>query len=171
MNFKQIFDTYNWDEVKASIYNKSEQDVIHALNSTKPSLEDFKALISPAAEKYIEQIAAKSNTLTQKRFGKTIQLYAPMYLSNECNNICTYCGFSLDNKVKRKTLSDKELLEEVEAIKQQGFNHILLVTGEANHIVNINYFLNAIQLIKSHFANISIEFFHQSFLKHPSPPH
>jgi 2-iminoacetate synthase len=158
MNFKQIFDTYNWDEVKASIYNKSEQDVIYALNATKPSLEDFKALISPSAEKYIEQMAAKSNTLTQKRFGKTIQLYAPMYLSNECNNICTYCGFSLDNKVKRKTLSDKELMEEVEAIKQQGFNHILLVTGEANHIVNIKYFLNAIQLIRSQFANISIEF-------------
>jgi 2-iminoacetate synthase len=64
----------------------------------------------------------------------------------------------LDNKVKRKTLSDKELMTEVEAIKQQGFNHILLVTGESNHTVNIDYFLNAINLIKSQFANISIEF-------------
>lgn len=158
MNFTSIYNQYNWEEIKTSIYSKNEQDVIAALNSAKPTLEDFKALLSPAAEKYIEQMAAKSSALTQKRFGKTIQLYAPMYLSNECNNICTYCGFSLDNKVKRKTLSDKELISEVEAIKQQGFNHILLVTGEANHTVNIDYFLNAIKLINSFFANISIEF-------------
>ena len=157
MNFTNIYNQYNWEDVKTSIYSKNEQDVILALNSAKPSLEDFKALLSPAAEKYIEQMAAKSSALTQKRFGKTIQLYAPMYLSNECNNICTYCGFSLDNKVKRKTLSDKELITEVEAIKQQGFNHILLVTGEANHTVHVAYFLNAIKLLKPIFANISIE--------------
>ena len=157
-NFSNIFHSYNWDDVKSSIYAKSEQEVIMALNAVKPTLEDFKALISPAAEKYIEKMAIKSNALTQKRFGKTIQLFAPLYLSNECNNICTYCGFSLDNKVKRKTLTDKELMQELDAIKKEGFNHILLVTGEANHTVNITYFLNAIQLIKEHFANISIEF-------------
>lgn len=157
-DFTTIFNQYNWEDVKTSIYSKNEQDVIIALNSAKPTLEDFKALLSPAAENYIEQMAEKSSALTQKRFGKTIQLYAPMYLSNECNNICTYCGFSLDNKVKRKTLSDKELITEVEAIKQQGFNHILLVTGEANHTVNIDYFLNAIKIVNPFFANISIEF-------------
>lgn len=158
MDFKQIFESYNWEEVKASIYAKTSRDVEHALSTSKFTLEDFKALLSPAAEPYIEQMAGKAHALTKKRFGKTIQLYAPMYLSNECNNICTYCGFSLDNKVKRKTLSDKEILQEVEAIKQQGFNHILLVTGEANHTVHVDYFLNAIKLISPHFANISIEF-------------
>jgi 2-iminoacetate synthase len=157
-NFVSIFNQHNWVDVKTSIYSKNENDVLIALSATKPTLEDFKALISPAAEKYLEQMATKSNSLTQKRFGKTIQLFAPMYLSNECNNICTYCGFSLDNKVKRRTLSNTELLREVEAIKQQGFNHILLVTGESNNTVNIDYFLNAINLIKSSFANISIEF-------------
>lgn len=157
MSFVNIFNQYNWEDVRASIYAKSEQDVIAALNSPKPTLEDFKALISPAAEKYIEQMAVKSSALTQKRFGKTIQLYAPMYLSNECNNICTYCGFSMDNKLKRKTLSDKEIIQELEAIKQEGFNHILLVSGEANYTVNLQYFLNAIKLVKPFFANISIE--------------
>lgn len=157
-NFVNIFIQYNWEDVKTSIYQKTELDVINALNSKRLSLEEFKALLSPAAEKFLEQMAVKSNELTKKRFGKTIQLYAPMYLSNECNNICTYCGFSLDNKVKRKTLSDKEIISEVEALKKEGFNHILLVTGEANHTVNINYFLNAIKLIKPYFANISIEF-------------
>jgi len=157
MNFKNIFDTYSWDEQKISIYSKTSKDVENALASKKCTLEDFKALISPAAIPYLEQMAGLSHDLTTKRFGKTIQMFAPMYLSNECNNICTYCGFSLDNKVKRKTLSDLEILKEVEFIKSQGFNHILLVTGEANHTVHVPFFKNAIQLIKSHFANISIE--------------
>ncbi len=157
INFKCIFDTYSWEEQKSSIYSKTVKDVEQALASKKRTLEDFKALISPAAVPYLEQMASISNELTAKRFGKTIQMYAPMYLSNECNNICTYCGFSLDNKVKRKTLTDAEILKEVEFIKTQGFNHILLVTGEANHTVHVSYFKNAIKLIKSHFANISIE--------------
>lgn len=157
-SFQEVFDAQDWDEIKTSIYAKTERDVKIALAAKRPSLEDFKALISPAAEGLLEPMAQKSMELTQKRFGKTIQLYAPMYLSNECNNICTYCGFSLDNKIRRKTLSDSEILKEVEVIKSMGFNHVLLVTGEANHTVHVDYFLNAINLIKNQFANISIEF-------------
>jgi 2-iminoacetate synthase len=81
-----------------------------------------------------------------------------MYLSNECNNICTYCGFSLDNKIRRKTLSQTEMLNEAKVLRDQGFNHLLLVTGEANHTVNLQYFLQAVEVLKPHFANISIEF-------------
>ena len=156
-DFKHIFDTYSWEEQQASIYSKVGVDVERALSSKKRTLEDFKALLSPAAIPYLERMATLSHELTTKRFGKTIQMYAPMYLSNECNNICTYCGFSLDNKVKRKTLTDLEILKEVAFIKQQGFNHILLVTGESNHTVHVPYFKQAIALIKSTFANISIE--------------
>jgi 2-iminoacetate synthase len=102
-------------------------------------------------------MAQISHELTKKRFGKTIQMYAPLYLSNECQNICTYCGFSLDNKIKRKTLTDSEIKLEVDALKKLGFDHVLLVTGEANYTVNINYFLNAIDQIKNAFSNISVE--------------
>lgn len=157
MDFKELFQQTNWDEIKSSIYAKTAADVERALNTSKRNLEDFKALISPAAEPYLEQMAQLSHQLTQKRFGKTIQLFAPMYLSNECNNICTYCGFSLDNKIRRKTLSDQEILEEVAYLKSKGFNHILLVTGEANHTVHVPYFKHAMELIRSQFANISIE--------------
>ncbi len=157
MTFKTIFEAQNWDETKASIYAKTAKDVENALSSKKKTLEDFKAMISPAAVPYLEQMAQLSSELTKKRFGKTIQMYAPMYLSNECNNICTYCGFSFDNKVLRKTLTDKEILQEVEAIKEHQFNHILLVTGEANRTVHVDYFKNAVELMKPHFANISIE--------------
>ncbi|PCI96410.1 MAG: 2-iminoacetate synthase ThiH [Flavobacteriales bacterium] len=155
--FKELFDTYNWDEVKQSIYAKTKYDVERALNAEKRNLEDFKALISPAAEPYLEQMAQMSHQLTQKRFGKTIQMYIPMYLSNECQNICTYCGFSFTNKIPRKTLSDKEILKEVEFIKSKGYDHILLVTGEANTTVGIDYLENAIKLIRPHFSQISIE--------------
>lgn len=155
--FRDIYDQYPWDEVKASILAKTSKDVEAALAATHRTLEDFKALISPAATPYVEEMAQLSHRLTQKRFGKTIQLFAPMYLSNECNNICTYCGFSLDNKIKRKTLTAAEILQEINVIKQHGFNHILLVTGESNHTVHVDYFLKAIEIIKPHFANISIE--------------
>ncbi|MCU7548110.1 2-iminoacetate synthase ThiH [Chitinophagaceae bacterium LB-8] len=157
MTFKEHFDRYNWDEVASSILLKTEADVEAALAAPRRTLEDFKALISPAAEPYLERMAQISHQTTQKRFGNTIQLFAPMYLSNECNNICTYCGFSFNNKIKRKTLSAAEILQEINEIKKHGFQHILLVTGEANHTVHVDYFLKAIDIIKPHFANISIE--------------
>ncbi|MGV3610005.1 MAG: 2-iminoacetate synthase ThiH [Fluviicola sp.] len=157
MNFKELFANTNWDEVKSSIYSKTAADVERALASQKRTLEDFKALISPAAEPYLEQMAQESHALTKKRFGKTIQLYTPMYLSNECNNICTYCGFSFDNKIRRKTLTDDEIKKEVEFLKEKGFNHILLVTGEANRTVHMSYFKHALELMRNDFANISME--------------
>lgn len=158
MTFKDIFAQYNWDEVKVGIYQKTDRDVEHALNKTgKRDLEDFKALISPAAAKYLEPMAQLSNQLTQKRFGKTIQMYLPMYLSNECQNICTYCGFSLDNPLRRVTLTNTQIMREVEVIKALGYDHILLVTGEANKTVGVDYLKNAIKLIKPHFAHISME--------------
>lgn len=158
MTFKDIFAQYNWDTIKAEIYNKTNRDVEHALGKTgKRDLEDFKALISPAAAKYLEPMAQLSNQLTQKRFGKTIQMYLPMYLSNECQNICTYCGFSLDNPLRRVTLTDAQIKREIEVIKALGYDHILLVTGEANKTVGVDYFKNALKLVKPHFSHISME--------------
>ncbi|CAL2106215.1 2-iminoacetate synthase [Tenacibaculum sp. 190524A02b] len=155
--FTQVFNTYNWDETLHSIFTKTSTDVEQALAKEKRDLEDFKALISPAAKPYLEQMAQMSRMLTKKRFGNTIQMYAPMYLSNECQNICTYCGFSLTNKIPRRTLTDDEILKEVNFLKQKGYDHILLVTGEANRTVGVDYIKNAIQLIKSEVSNITIE--------------
>ena len=156
-SFKHIFDQYAWDQISDEIYAKTPADVEIAINKSVRNLEDFKALISPAASSYLEQMAQLSHQLTLQRFGNTIQLYAPMYLSNECQNICTYCGFSLDNKIRRKTLTDDEILLEADAIKKLGYDHILLVTGEANQTVGVGYIEHALQLIRPHFANVSIE--------------
>ncbi|CAG5069062.1 2-iminoacetate synthase [Dyadobacter sp. CECT 9623] len=157
MSFKEIFEQHKWDEVKESIYQKTAADVENALFKQKRTLEDFKALISPAAAAYLEPMAQLSQKVTQKRFGKTVQMYIPLYLSNECTNICTYCGFSLDNKVRRRTLSEDEILQEIAVIKALGYDHVLLVTGEANQTVHVDYFKKVLKLIRPHFSMISLE--------------
>ncbi|MCL4128556.1 UNVERIFIED_CONTAM: hypothetical protein GTU68_031612 [Idotea baltica] len=156
-SFRSLFEQHRWDETRESIYAKTSLDVRAALSASRRDLEDFKALVSPAAAPFLEEMAQLSHQLTQKRFGKTIQMYAPMYLSNECQNICTYCGFSLDNKVRRRTLTEKEILVEVEAIKELGYDHILLVTGEANRTVGMDYFKRVLPVIQPHFSHISME--------------
>lgn len=156
-SFRQIFDRYNWDTIKTAIYDMKPADVESALHKTDRSIQDYMALVSPAAAAYLEPMAQISHQLTLQRFGKTIQLFAPMYLSNECQNICTYCGFSLDNKLKRKTLSDIEIMKEAKALAEFGFQHVLLVTGEANQTVGVDYIENAIRLLRPKFANISME--------------
>lgn len=155
--FKKVFSHYKWDQEKASILSKTSGDVESALNKDRLNLDDFKSLISPAALPYLERMAQKSQLITQKRFGKTVQMYIPLYLSNECQNICTYCAFSLDNKIKRKTLSPGEILKEASIIKDMGYDHILLVTGEANLSVGVPYLKNAIRLLKPYFSSISME--------------
>jgi 2-iminoacetate synthase len=157
MSFSKTLDQYNWDNIKDSIYSKTEQDVLHALNQTSCNLEDFKALISPAASPFLEQMAQKSMIETQKRFGKTIQLYVPLYLSNSCSNSCVYCGFSKKNKIERVTLSEDQILKEAMAIKEMGFDHLLLVTGEHQKEAGFDYLMRAIELLRPHFSQISVE--------------
>ncbi|WP_337232323.1 radical SAM protein, partial [Vibrio cholerae] len=106
----------------------------------KRDLEDFKALISPAAEPYLEQMAKFSYSLTRKRFGNTMSLYIPLYLSNLCANACTYCGFSMENRIKRRTLNRDEVEAEIDAIKRMKFDSVLLVTGEHETKVGMKYF-------------------------------
>lgn len=155
--FTEIFDSYNWAAVREGIYSRTAGDVERALSSRQRDLEDFKALISPAAVPYLEDMAQLSHSLTQKRFGKVIQLYIPLYLSNECQNICTYCGFSYENKLSRRTLTAGELLREAAAIKEMGYEHVLLVSGEANQTVGVDYFMKALDVVRPHFAQISME--------------
>lgn len=157
MDFDEVFKKYHWEEVKLKLENVTLSDVEYSLQKKQKTVDDFLNLISEAAAPKLEVMANMAQSITRKRFGKIIQLYAPLYLSNECQNICTYCGFSLDNKLKRKTLSDTEIIIEATVLKSMGVNHVLLVSGEANKTVGISYFLNAVRLLRPHFANISIE--------------
>ncbi len=155
--FEREFDRYGWDEVFWNIYSKKAIDVERALEKDRLDPEDFAALISPAAVPYLERMARRSQQITLQRFGRVIQLYAPLYLSNECQNICTYCGFSQDNNLERKTLNAAEILRETEALKAMGYDHVLIVTGEANRTVGMDYFRKAFSLLRPHFSQLSLE--------------
>lgn len=159
MSFLEEFNRHRWETGKARILEQSGREVEAALAKPKGriDLDDFMALISPAASPYLEEMARRSHELTVERFGRVQQLYAPMYLSNVCSNVCTYCGFSATNRIPRKILNDQEMEREYQAIKQLGFDHILLVTGEANRQVGVPYLQNAIRLARRYFSSISIE--------------
>lgn len=157
MTFYDIYQQYNWDETRDSIYAKTAKDVEAALSKPTKTLEDFKALISPAAKPFLEEMAQQSQRITQKRFGKTIQLYVPLYLSNECTNSCVYCGFRRENKTTRITLNEAQILREVDVIKAMGYEHVLLVTGEHSKRNGFDYLQQVIRLIKPYFSQISIE--------------
>jgi 2-iminoacetate synthase len=155
--YYDVFRQLDWNGVKASIYAKTAADVRRALERDERDLEDFKALISPAAAPFLEEMAHLSRKLTLQRFGNTIGMYIPLYLSNECQNICTYCGFSLDVDIARKTLSDAEIDAEARILLEKGYGHVLLVTGEANKTVGIDYFRNAVKRLKPYFPQLSME--------------
>ena len=154
--YDTILDT-DWEKIGKEIYSKSPLDVEIALHKVKPDLEDLKALVSPAAESYLEAMAQLSQKATQKRFGKTMQFYIPLYLSNECLNHCIYCGFNHTNDIHRIVLNDEQILEEVGVIKSMGFEHVLLLTGESPKHAGIDYLEHALQLVKPHFKQVSLE--------------
>ena len=105
-------------------------DVESVLAKRDLAVSDFATLISPVANDLLEPLCSRSQTVTRQRFGKVIRLFAPLYLSNECINNCSYCGFSRDNQILRVTLSVDEVLREGRALKEQGFRNVLLVAGE-----------------------------------------
>ncbi|EGQ8527775.1 TPA: 2-iminoacetate synthase ThiH [Vibrio parahaemolyticus] len=157
MSFYDRFQQLDWDDISMSIYAKTAQDVERALAKPKRDLEDFKALISPAAEPYLEQMAKLSYSLTRKRFGNTMSLYIPLYLSNLCANACTYCGFSMENRIKRRTLNKDEVEAEIDAIKRMKFDSVLLVTGEHETKVGMKYFREMVPIIKQRFNYLAME--------------
>ncbi|PCS24096.1 2-iminoacetate synthase ThiH [Candidatus Enterovibrio escicola] len=157
MSFSEYWKTIEWDDIRLSIYSKTASDVIRALEKSKRDLEDFKALVSPAAEPFLEQMAQQTVAVTRSRFGYTVNFYVPLYLSNLCANTCTYCGFSMENRIKRRTLSLMEIERECKAIKSMNFDNILLVTGEHQTKVGMEYFRDVLPAIKYHFSYLSME--------------
>lgn len=154
--FSEFVENVDWQSVTRSHEEKTEQDVLRALGKNKLNVDDFTALISPAAEPYLLEMVDKSEKLTLQRFGNILSLFAPLYLSNTCANECTYCGFSMSNAIKRLTLNESQVQKEVMAIKSKGFDHLLLVTGETNK-VSMPYFERMIPHIKPHFSQLSME--------------
>lgn len=147
----------DWDDIRLRINSKTPQDVEQALRCSRPGREEMMALLSPAADAYLEPLAQQAQRLTRQRFGHTVSFYVPLYLSNLCANDCTYCGFSMSNRIKRKILDASEIARECAAIKALGFDHLLLVTGEHQSKVGMDYFRAHFPAIRQQFASLQME--------------
>lgn len=157
MTFYDYKQQYNWEQECAEFDTFTAQDVEHAIATATPTLRDFKALISPAGDAYLDAMATKAQQLSIERFGKTIRMYEPLYLSNYCHNHCVYCGFNQENDIVRKVLTMEEVQAEAKAIADMGFTHILLVAGESPKHAGVEYYRQVIEFIRPMFAQISIE--------------
>jgi 2-iminoacetate synthase len=131
--------------------------VRESLAKEKKSLADFAHLISPAAGGLLEHMGRRAHAMTQQRFGKVIRLFAPLYLSNECINNCTYCGFSRDNPILRVTLSLDEVKREADALRAQGFRNLLLVAGEHPKFVANDYLRDCLAMLHPDWPSLSLE--------------
>ncbi|MBY6185640.1 2-iminoacetate synthase ThiH [Marinobacter hydrocarbonoclasticus] len=157
MSFYDLWQQQDWDALALAINSKTVADVERALTKPKRDWQDFLALISPAADRYLEPMAQDSRTLTRQRFGNNLGLYVPLYLSNLCANECDYCGFTMSNRIKRHTLSEQEIELELDAVKRMGFDNILLVTGEHETKVGMDHFRRVVPQVKARFSYLQME--------------
>ncbi len=133
------------------------ESVSRALTASHPNLRDFASLISPNAATQLEAITRRSATITRQRFGRTIRMFAPLYLSNECINNCKYCGFSRDNPILRVTLDIENVLAEARALAAQGFRSILLVAGEHPKFVATDYLADCVRAVRQIVPSVALE--------------
>lgn len=132
-------------------------DVRRVLQKESCSIEDFKVLLSPAAEPFLEEMAAKAKRITSRQFGNTVYLFTPLYLANYCENYCVYCGFNCYNQIARKQLSEEEMEHEMQVIADAGIEEILMLTGESPQKSNVEYIGRACEIAKKYFRNIGLE--------------
>ncbi len=159
MGFYEIVSNLNYEEIKDMINKKTEDDVIKALDKKSLNSDDLAALLSPASEVFLEQMAVRGQNESLKHFGKSIGLYTPMYLANYCVNKCLYCGFNYENDIKRSKLTANEIREEAKVIAASGLRHILVLTGECTKESSVEYIAEACSILREYFDSISIEIY------------
>ena len=123
------------------------------------SLDDFGALLSPAALGFLEDIAKKAKIETRKHFGNSVTLFTPLYIANYCENNCVYCGFNCKNKIHRGKLNAEEIRREMETIAKTGLKEILILTGESRNMSSVEYIGEAVQIAKEYFSTIGVEIY------------
>ena len=135
------------------------KDVKTALEHTTCSVEDFKALLSPAAEPFLEEMAQKARLETSKHFGNTVYLFTPLYIANYCENYCVYCGFNCYNQIKRMKLNMEQIEHEMKVIADSGMEEILILTGESRAKSNVQYIGEACKLARKYFRMVGLEIY------------
>lgn len=147
-------------EMRAYDYDQyTAKDVKAALEHDTCSLEDFKALLSPAAEPFLEEMAQKAQLETSKHFGNTVYLFTPLYIANYCENYCVYCGFNCYNQIKRMKLSYEQIEHEMQVIAESGMEEILILTGESRGKSDVAYIGEACKLARKYFRMVGLEIY------------
>ena len=141
---------YDYDKYTA-------KDVKAALSHEVCTVEDFEALLSPAALPYLEEMAQRAQKETRKHFGNSIYMFTPLYIANYCENYCIYCGFNCHNKIRRAKLNDEQIEEEMQAIAKTGLQEILILTGESKKMSDVEYIGRACQIARKYFKVIGLE--------------
>ncbi|EGB14081.1 thiazole biosynthesis protein ThiH [Pseudodesulfovibrio mercurii] len=159
MSFYPLIETYAEALPDARFDDFTEEDVRRALNRTTATVEDFMALMSPAASTLLEEMARKASGLTVQHFGRTVSLFTPLYLANICTNHCVYCGFNCTNKIHRSMLSLEEVDVEGAAIAATGLKNLLILTGDAPAKTGVDYLEACTRVLNKHFPSVSIEVF------------
>ena len=139
----------------ADIY--TAKDVKEALAAETCSVDNFKALLSPAALQFLEEIAQKAQKETRKHFGNSVAIFTPLYIANYCENYCVYCGFNCHNKIKRAQLNAEEIEKEMQAIAETGLEEVLILTGESPNKSSVEYIGEACKIAKKYFKLIGLE--------------
>lgn len=160
--FAEVIDIYSWEETIRNVESATEEDVRRVLRKAVLkqvlSPEELGVLLSPAASSFLEEMARLSKAFTDERFGKTVSLYIPMYVSNACTNKCIYCGFNHDNPLERVTLTTDEIRRECEAINKLGsFDNLLIVAGEYPALSGVEYLKEVLAICSEYFHNLTIE--------------
>lgn len=146
--------------MQAFDYNKyTEKDVRAALGHKTCSIEDFKALLSPAAEPFLEEMALRAAAETSRHFGNTVYLFTPLYIANYCENYCVYCGFNCYNHINRMKLTNAQIEKEMQIISASGMEEILILTGESHTYSDIEYIGEACKKARQYFRTVGLEIY------------
>ncbi len=148
------------EHMKSYDYSKyTATDVKAALEHDVCSIEDFKALLSPAAKPFLEQMAQRARLETSKHFGNTVYLFTPLYIANYCENYCVYCGFNCYNHIKRMKLNMEQIEKEMQVIADSGMEEILILTGESRAKSDVAYIGEACKLARKYFRMVGLEIY------------
>ena len=145
-------DSYDYSSYTAA-------DVLRALRHDTCSVEDLKALLSPAAEPFLEEMAKRARLETQKHFGNTVYLFTPLYIANYCENYCVYCGFNCYNDIRRMKLDTAQIEHEMKIIADSGMEEILILTGESRAQSSVEYIGEACKLARKYFRMVGVEIY------------
>lgn len=135
------------------------RDVMAALEHETCSIEDFKALLSPAAEPFLEMMAQRASRETSRHFGNTVYMFTPLYIANYCENYCVYCGFNCYNHINRMKLSAEQIEKEMKVIADSGMEEILILTGESRSQSDVTYIGEACKLARKYFRMVGLEIY------------